>query len=110
MIQGVNINNKLSQLFMKNCRINNDLLAKISQAIKKNTTLRLLDLSDNSFDHEGLKIFMQSLYDNITLTSLILDGNSLSGSGFSSIKKGRFLKKLNMEQCWLEENDVLQIC
>ncbi|KAL4427261.1 hypothetical protein ABPG74_011497 [Tetrahymena malaccensis] len=110
MIEGVGAGQKLNQLFLKNCRINNDLLARLSQAIKKNETLRVLDLSDNLFDHEGFKLFMQSLYDNTNLTNLVLDGNSLTGQGFSYIKKGRFLKKLHLEQCWLEEYEISQIC
>lgn len=54
MIETAKSNNKINQLFLKNCRINNKLLGRIGQAVMKNDTLRLLDLSDNYFDHEGL--------------------------------------------------------
>lgn len=97
-------------MFLKNCRINNKLLGRIGQAVMKNDTLRLLDLSDNYFDHEGLSSFMPCLYDNNVLGSLVLDGNALRGEGFKSIRKARFLKRLNLEQCDLENEEIEHVC
>jgi Ran GTPase-activating protein (RanGAP) involved in mRNA processing and transport len=110
MIETAKSNNRINQLFLKNCRINNKLLGRIGQAVMKNDTLRLLDLSDNYFDHEGLSSFMPCLYDNNVLGSLVLDGNALRGEGFKSIRKARFLKRLNLEQCDLENEEIEHVC
>lgn len=55
MVENAKVSNRISQLFLKNCRINNKLLIRVGEALQKNETLRLIDLSDNYFDHEGLK-------------------------------------------------------
>ncbi|KJE97562.1 hypothetical protein CAOG_007399 [Capsaspora owczarzaki ATCC 30864] len=62
-------------------RIGNVEVQAIAEALKVNTTLTQLELSDNQIGHAGTKAIAEALKVNTTLTRLSLSGNQIGYAG-----------------------------
>ena len=60
-------------------------VAYLAQALKKNRTLRVLNLSDNNIDMGGLIAVAEALKYNTTLETLDMSHNPCSGPGLEGV-------------------------
>ena len=57
------------------------LLVQLAEAIKGNTSLKLLDIGGNNIGPEGIKVLLEALRGNETLTTLELGYNPIGEEG-----------------------------
>lgn len=62
-------------------------MAYLAQALKKNRTLRVLNLSDNNIDMGGLIAVAEALKYNTTLETLDMSHNPCSGPGLEGVSR-----------------------
>jgi Ran GTPase-activating protein (RanGAP) involved in mRNA processing and transport len=91
-------NTTLKTLYMNHCKISDDVIQAIANALEKNNTLTILNLSDNdnNINFDGVKAIANALEKNSTLTILNLS-NMFVSKGTEEIGKA------------LEKNSTLRI-
>ena len=80
----------------------------IAQVLKKNRTLRVLNLSDNNIEMSGLVAIADALKYNSTLETLDLSHNPCSGPGLEGITTLRtaFTLNSNLKRLFLNDTDL----
>jgi len=78
-------------------------LAGISEALKKNTTLKKLFIHDSQLGDEAAKLLFESLKVNKTLILLNLDSNFIGDASANAIKE-MLIENNQIEEVYLENN------
>lgn len=80
----------------------------LSQAIKKNRTLKVLNLSDNSIEMSGLMAIADALKYNATLETLDLSHNPCCGPGLEGITtlRNAFTLNFNLKRLFISDTDL----
>ncbi|KAN0065602.1 hypothetical protein ACQY0O_000725 [Thecaphora frezii] len=83
-------------------------VAYLAQALKKNRTLRVLNLSDNQIEMPGLVAIAEALKYNSTLETLDMSHNPCSGPGLEGITTLRtaFTLNSNLKRLFLNGTDL----
>jgi Ran GTPase-activating protein (RanGAP) involved in mRNA processing and transport len=95
------VNQSLQKLFLKSNIFNNPESAKLlGDLIEYNKSLLIIDLSNNGLSESLIRYIAEALRSNITLDTLILEGNSIGGFGTKilseNLKYNTRLKTLNL--------------
>ena len=101
MIEIVKVSTTLNTLIINNCLIGDDMVAIISGCITHNTSIKELDLSQNSItSKEAVKIF-QAIEVNNVIHKLNISKNEISDDGASAISEclsnNTILQHLNIQ-------------
>lgn len=80
----------------------------LSQVLKKNRTLRVLNLSDNNIEMNGLIHLAEALKINSTLETLDISHNPCAGPGLEGITRLRtaFTLNSNLKRLFLNDTDL----
>jgi protein phosphatase 1 regulatory subunit 37 len=80
----------------------------LSQALKKNRTLKVLNLSDNNIEMSGLVAIADALKYNATLETLDLSHNPCCGPGLEGITtlRNAFTLNLNLKRLFISDTDL----
>lgn len=78
---------------------------KVANALKRNTTLKYLDLSENRIGDEGAIAISEALKENISLTGLKLASNRISSDGAKAIADMLTVNK-SLRRLWLNSNNI----
>lgn len=80
----------------------------LAQVLRKNRTLRVLNLSDNNIEMQGLVALAEALKYNSTLETLDLSHNACSGPGLEGITTLRqaFALNSNLKRLFLNDTDL----
>ena len=83
-------------------------VAYLSQVLKKNRTLKVLNLSDNNIEMPGLVAIAEALKYNATLETLDLSHNPCSGPGLEGITTLRtaFTLNSNLKRLFISDTDL----
>ena len=101
-------NKSIHILIMKNDNFNNVDMEFIAKELsKRDTTLKILDLSENiNIGNEGLREIGKIIYNNISIKSIGLDGMNLSINNYLPIFNGIFKNKI-IENYSMSKNEGL---
>ena len=81
------VNTSLTSLDLSENSIGDEGASSLSEALRVNTSLTSLDLSENSIGDEGASSLSEALRVNTSLTSLDLSENSIGDEGASSLSE-----------------------
>lgn len=74
-------NNNVKEVDLSNCKLNDDDIQRLAEALKGNTRLQVLYLQNNSITDVGVRYLTERLTHNKVLGILNLDDNSISDEG-----------------------------
>jgi len=77
----------------------------LAEAIKQNTTVRLIDLSHNKIGEEGIVALVEAIKQNATIELVVLEGIDLTVKGSAAINE--VWERIRLEE---EEEDPHQNC
>lgn len=77
--------NSLVSLSLRCCKLQDDHLSPLCDALAEDCPLQQLDLGQNSLSDDGLRLISESLRMNRNLISLSLSGNKITDIGVSYI-------------------------
>lgn len=99
LINYLNYNYNISKLIITECKFDNQSIKILSDALKENKSLRILNIEENKIGL-GVKYIAEALKDNRSLQELNLNGNSICYEGAKSIaealKENKSLRVLNI--------------
>ena len=78
----------------------------LAQALHYNSTLRVLDLSNNTISDAGTKALAQVLHCNSTLERLFLSNNNISDAGAVTLPQALYLNS-TLKRLWLPGNGAI---
>mmetsp|Transcript_20712 Transcript_20712/g.29761 ORF Transcript_20712/g.29761 Transcript_20712/m.29761 type:complete len:175 (+) Transcript_20712:110-634(+) len=81
------LHNSDTEIHWNGMHIGDREVSDIANALQKNTSLKTLDLKDNSITDKGASLLINALQVNTTLIQLNLDGNSVSDDTLSALSQ-----------------------
>ncbi|XP_074621745.1 uncharacterized protein LOC141880193 [Acropora palmata] len=93
LAQALRVNSSLSSLDLSDNSISDEGVNSLAQALRVNTSLSSLDLSSNSIGDEGANSLAEALRVNKSLSSLDLSWNSIGAEGANSLAQALRVNK-----------------
>ena len=90
--------NSLVGLSLRCCKLQDDHLSPLCDALAEDCPLQQLDLGQNSLSDDGLRLISESLRMNRNLISLSLSGNKITDIGISYIAVVNLIPFFYMQQ------------
>ena len=110
---GLKLNKKITEVNLCNCRVTNEEIKVLVQAVEVSTTLLNIDVSKNAISDDGVLFIANFLMINHTLVQLNLSGNKISDKGIKKLSKAmqvnKKLQELNISKNWISEEGVMRI-
>jgi len=98
-------NNKLEELFLPECKINDHVFSILVCGLLKTDSLRFINLEFNYITERGAEYIMEYLKVNTGLKKLYLSGNFIENNGAKYISYG-LMENNTLEELLLDTNDI----